>query len=157
MFRPMRRAGQAMTEEACRALLRTERRAALAVTGDEGRPYVLPVNYVYLEEENVLCFHCAREGHKLDAIRRDPRVCLTVWNAGERREDWSYHVDSVIVFGRASVVQDPVRKEALARRFGAKYIPTREELEKEIAHALSRCEIVTVTVEHMTGKHVHEK
>ncbi|MBQ6173928.1 MAG: pyridoxamine 5'-phosphate oxidase family protein [Clostridia bacterium] len=157
MFRPMRRNAQAMTEEECRALLRTERRAALAVTGDEGWPYALPVNFVWLEEENALCFHCAKAGHKLDAMRRDPRVCLTVWNAGEQRGDWSYFVDSVIVFGRASVVEDPAQKEAYARRFGAKYMPTREELDEEIAHALGRCEIVKITVEHMTGKHVHEK
>lgn len=136
MFRPMRRAGQAMTEAECRALLKAERRAALAVTGDDGWPYVLPVNFCYLEEENRLCFHCAREGHKLEAIRRDPRVCLTVWNGGEQRGDWSYHVDSVIVFGRAKVVEDPARKEALARRFGGKYIPGRDELEREIAQAL---------------------
>ncbi len=157
MFRPMRRGGQAMTEAECIDLLRRERRAALALTGDEGWPYALPINYCYLEEEKTICFHCAKEGHKLDAIRRDPRVCLTVWNAGEQRGDWSYHVDSVIVFGEAAIVADPARKEALARRFGAKYIPTQAELDGEIAHALARCEIVEIAIRHMTGKHVHEK
>ena len=157
MFRPMRREKQTMTDEECRALLRSERRAALAVTGDEGWPYAMPINYVYLEEENALCFHCAKAGHKLDAMRREPRVCLTVWNGGEQRGDWSYFVDSVVVFGRARLVTDPARKEALARRFGGKYMPTRAELDEEIRSALARCEIVVVDIAHCTGKHVHEK
>ena len=43
-----------------------------------------------------------------------------------------------------------------ARQFGAKYFPTQEELEREL-RSLDRMELVEITVEHMTGKRVHEK
>ena len=39
---------------------------------DEPAPYVIPLNFAYAE--GALWFHCAREGTKLDLIRRDPRV-----------------------------------------------------------------------------------
>ena len=157
MFRPMRRIRQQLTQEDCARILTSERRAALSVHGEDGYPYAVPVNFVYLPEENAVAFHCAREGHKLDAIRRDPRVCLTLWTDGEQREDWSYYVESVVVFGRAECVADEARREAVARRLGNRYFPDPQMTEDDIRGGLSRAEIVVITIDHMTGKLVHEK
>lgn len=41
--------------------------------GDQ--PYVVPLNFGY--EEGALYFHCAKEGRKIDIIRRNPRVCFS--------------------------------------------------------------------------------
>ena len=46
MFRPMRRAKQAIPDEAAKRLLQTERRGVLAVNGDLGYPYAVPVNFL---------------------------------------------------------------------------------------------------------------
>ena len=43
------------------------------------------------------------------------------------------------------------------REIGLKYYPTAEEVEAEIAHAISRVQVIALTIEHMTGKLVHEK
>lgn len=48
----------------------------LALQGDGGYPYAVPVNYVY--EDGKLWFHGTKSGHKLDAIRRDPKVSFCV-------------------------------------------------------------------------------
>ena len=155
-FREMRRGKQALSREECAAILREERRGTLALIGDGGWPYAVPLNYRYDEETNRICFHCAKAGHKLDAIRACDRVCFSVHDAGEPAGDWSYYVNSVTVFGRARIVEDAALKLEQTRRFGAKYIPTREELERELL-AIDRMELVEITVEHMTGKRVHEK
>ena len=76
MFRPMRRAKKAIPDEAAKRLLQTERRGVLAVNGDLGYPYAVPVNFLYDEAAGKLYFHGARAGHKADALRRDARVCL---------------------------------------------------------------------------------
>ena len=157
IFRPMRRIRQQMTEEDCLRVLAGNRRAALAVHGEEGYPYAVPINFIYLPEERQVCFHCALEGHKLDALRSDPKVCLTLWTDGEMQEDGFYDVESVVVFGRAECVADEARREAIARRLGEKYFPDPEMTERDIAQALHRAEIVAVTIDHMTGKRVHEK
>ena len=157
MFRPMRRFKQALSPEECRQLLAREKRAVLAVHGDDGYPYAVPLNYWYDETEDAIYFHCAKEGHKLDAIRADDKVCFTVFEKGEQREDWSYYVRSVVVFGRAELVEEPEVTAEKARAFGAKYFPTREELEKELAHSLPRVQMVRIRPESVTGKLVHEK
>ena len=45
---------------------------------DGPAPYVVPLNFGYTFEENlVFYFHCAKQGHKLDCLKRDPNVCVT--------------------------------------------------------------------------------
>lgn len=155
-FREMRRFKQALTQAECAAILREERRGTLAMIGDGGWPYAVPLNYWYDEEANKLYFHCAKAGHKLDAIRACNQVCFTVHDAGQSAGDWSYYVKSVIVFGRARLVEDASVKLEKARQFGAKYIPTREELERELL-GIDRMALVEISIEHMSGKRVHEK
>ena len=155
-FRRMRRFKQALTKEACAEILREEKRGTLAVIGDGGWPYAVPLNYWYDEGANKLYFHCAKEGHKLEAIAACDKVCFTVHDAGESAGDWSYYVKSVIVFGRARLIEDPAVKLKKARQFGAKYFPTPEELDHKLL-AIDRMALVEITVEHMTGKRVHEK
>ena len=158
MFRPMRRFKQQMTEEECVTLLKEEKRGTLAVLGDDGYPYTVPLDFYYDENSKRIYFHTAREGHKLDAIRACDKVCFNVMNQGWREEgDWSYHPSSVVAFGRARIVADEAEKLASARGLGNKYFPTREETEEEIARAGSRMHMVAIEIEHMTGKHVHEK
>ncbi len=45
---------------------------------DSGCPYVVPLHYGYEYTDGALVFfvHSAKEGHKLDLIRFDPRVCV---------------------------------------------------------------------------------
>ena len=42
---------------------------------DEGRPYIVPVTYVY-DGKSILCQ--TNEGMKLDILRRNPHVCFEV-------------------------------------------------------------------------------
>lgn len=74
MFRPMRRFKQALSAEECLEVLKEEKRGTLALAGDEGYPYALPINYFYEEASGRIYFHGAGEGHKIDAIRRCDKV-----------------------------------------------------------------------------------
>ena len=47
MFRPLRKKSNAIDDAAVRELLAHERRGVLAVAGDDGYPYAVPVNYFY--------------------------------------------------------------------------------------------------------------
>ena len=50
MFRELRRKKNAITDEAANELLKEARRGVLAVIGDGGYPYAVPVNYLYDEK-----------------------------------------------------------------------------------------------------------
>ena len=58
MFRPMRRASRAMPEEAAKHLLQQSRRGVLAVNGDNGYPFAIPVNYYYDQEHDKILPRC---------------------------------------------------------------------------------------------------
>lgn len=157
MFREMRRFKQQVSEEECKRILSSEKRAVFAVNGENGYPYAIPINFFYDEKSNKIYFHCAKEGHKLDSIRKCDKVCFTVHNSGYQKDDWSYYVTSVVVFGRASVLEEGEEKKEACLAFGRKYFPTKEELDEEMERAYPRVNIVCITIEHMTGKLVHEK
>ena len=157
MFRPMRRFKQEVTREECVKILTDEKRGVLAVNGDNGYPYAVPVNFYYDRNTDKIYFHCAKAGHKLDAMLSDDKVCFTVYNTGYQKEDWSFYVTSVIVFGRAKVMTDEAEMREKIKKFGMKYYPTESEVDEEIRRDFDRVNFVEITVEHMTGKLVHEK
>ena len=156
-FRQMRRFQQALSDAECAKILSSERRGTLAVIGDDGYPYAVPINFYYDETERRITFHSAGSGHKFDAMQRCDKVCFTVHDAGEQRGDWSYYVKSVIVFGRVRPVTDPAEKYRKAKAFGMKYYPSEEELLGELARDLERAQIMEIWIEQMSGKLVHEK
>ncbi|MEE1292919.1 MAG: pyridoxamine 5'-phosphate oxidase family protein, partial [Acutalibacteraceae bacterium] len=82
---------------------------------------------------------------------------FTVWQEGPKEEgEWWYHMKSVICFGRAEVMDDGDEKYEKAKNFGAKYFPTKEQLDEELAHSYARVNMVRIRVDHMTGKRVKE-
>ena len=153
----MRRFKQQISHEECVKILTEEKRGVLSVNGDDGYPYGVPINFWYDSDADRIYFHCAKEGHKLDAMTRDDKVCFTVYNSGYQKEDWSYYVTSVIVFGRAKVMTDESEMREKIKKFGMKYYPTESEVDEEIRKDFARVNFVEITPEHITGKLVHEK
>ena len=105
MFRPLRRAKRAISEEDAKQLLLTEKRGVLAVNGDDGYPFAIPLNYFYDEESGRIYFHGAKSGHKVDSLKKDDKVCFTVYGGEHFAEgEWAAYVKSVVVFGRCRLI-----------------------------------------------------
>ena len=154
-FRPMRRFKQALPYEECEEILRSEPRGVLSVMGENGYPYGFPMDFYY--EDGKVYFHCAKTGHKLDALRACDKVSFCVMDRGYRREgEWALNIRSVIIFGRIRFIEDFGETVARVRQLGARYYPTEEALEKEIEHAKLRVQMLELTIDHMTGKLVNE-
>ena len=157
MFRPMRRAKKAIPDEAAKWLLQTERRGVLAVNGDLGYPYAVPVNFLYDEAAGKLYFHGAKEGHKIDAIRACDKASFCVHDEGQRvAGEWPLHFCSVIVFGRIAPVTDAALTETACRRLAEKFTDDAAYIDAEIAAARDRVLCLALTPEHMTGKRIKE-
>ena len=130
-------------------------RGILAVHGENGYPYGLPVNYLYLDGK--IYFHCAKEGHKLDAVRKHDKVSFCVLSEPVPEEgSWWFHVTSVIAFGRISEVEDPKEHDRCLRLLAHKYMPE-EEIEGDMQRNAARAVVLALRVEHMTGKQVKEQ
>ncbi len=158
MFRPMRRKKKEISEEAARQLLQKERRGIFAVNGDDGYPYAVPVNYYYSEEDNKIYFHGAREGHKVDALKRDDKVCFTVYgNENIKEETWAPYLQSAVVFGRCRLLDDPEETLVLTRKIAEKYYPGKEPIEEEIRRSGKAVQVYEISIEHLSGKEIQEK
>ena len=154
-FRPMRRFKQQLTEEECVAILNEAYRGFLSVIGENGYPYTIPINFVY--EDGHIYFHCALQGHKMDAIKECDKACFTViCEPVQEPDDWWYHVKSVICRGRISVIEDEAEHLSKLKLLGSKYFPEGYDMEADIRRNGPRTAILDLRIEHMSGKRVKE-
>ena len=158
MFRPIRKKKNEISAEAAGALLHHARRGVLAVNGDGGYPYAIPVNYLYDEPERKIYFHGARAGHKVDALRTCDKVCFTVYgNETIKDEPWAPYWQSVVVFGRCHLKALDAQALETLRRFALKYYPSEALVEEEIAQSGRAVQWYEITIEHLSGKEVQER
>ena len=157
MFREMRRKKQSLALEESAAVLRRGTSGVLAVLGDNGYPYAVPISYVY--DGTHIYFHCAKAGHKLDAIRRDARASFCVIDKDEVvPEEYTTYFQSVIVFGQIRLIQDERAKRAAIEKLAGKYAPeaTTMELEQEINREWNPLCLLEMTIDHVTEKEAIE-
>ena len=157
MFRPMRRFKQQISEAECIRILKEQPRGVLSLIGDDGYPYGIPLDHWYCEEDGKLYFHGAKEGHKIDAIASCDKVSYCVMDEGFRKEgEWALNINSVIVFGRISLVTDPEKAKLICTNITRKFTDDEAYLAHELEHAFPRVQCLELTPEHMTGQLVNE-
>lgn len=152
MFREMRRPKQALSREKIVEILEKGETCVMAVSGDDDYPYAVPVNYVYKQDK--IYFHCALEGHKIDAIKRNDKVSFCVIaRADVDPKELATDFISVIAFGRARIlVGDEDRMnvlELIGDRFSWEFP---EEVKAEIKNEWNNVALVEISIESMTGK-----
>ena len=157
MFREMRRKRQQLTDAECVEILKKNTSGVLAVSGDGGYPYAVPLSYVY--DNGSLYFHCAKSGHKLDAIKSCDKVsfCVIDQDLGVPAEYTTYF-RSVILFGRASIVDGDKEIHSAIEKLAIKYHPTDSKESRNLAiekEYKAMC-MVKIQIEHMTGKEAIE-
>ena len=122
----------------------------LATNGQDGYPYITPLNFVSLEGN--IYFHCAPKGEKLDNLRRDPRVCFEVdvplsyldIGLDPSRPICNLHqfYHCVIIRGSAAVVKDSKLKVDALNALIAKHENTEDF--KKVTKDMSGCKACEV-------------
>lgn len=155
-FRPMRRKRQQLSNEESISILRQCTSGTLALSGDEGYPYALPISYVF--EDGKLYFHSALNGHKVDAIRKCDKASFCVIAADDvKPEKFTTYFRSVICFGRIHIIEDEKEKMTMIRKLSEKYNPGDETgFQHEIDKDFNRMIMIELDIEHMTGKEAIE-
>ena len=155
-FRNMRRKRQQLSEAESIGILQKATSGTLALLGDNGYPYAVPISYVY--HEGKLYFHSALSGHKVDAIRQCDKASFCVIEQDDvQPKKYTTFFRSVIAFGRIHIIEDEDEKLSTARMLGNRYNPNDDEsLKKEIENGLSRMLMIRFDIEHLTGKEAIE-
>lgn len=158
MFRPMRRPKNAIPDEQAKKLLREEKRGVIAMNGDDGYPFAIPVDYFYDETAGKIYFHGAKSGYKVDALRRCDKVCFTVYGGETIREEaWAPYLRSVVVFGRCRLLEQSPETMALLKRFAMKYYPEERLADEEIRQDGTAAQLFEIEIHYLSGKEVQEK
>ena len=149
-FKPLRRKDRALKEDEALEILAKSNYGVLCVY-DGNYPYGIPVNYVY--EDGLIYIHSAKEGHKIESIRSFDRVCFTVVGSSQVMENgFSTKYESVIIFGRAEILQDEQVIPAL-KKLAKKYSPDHtNEAERIIQDSFKVVAVIRIKIEHVQGK-----
>ena len=157
MFREMRRKKQQLTDAESVAILERGSHGVLAVLGDEGYPYAVPISYVY--EAGKIYMHCAKSGHKLDALRACEKASFCVVDQDEVvQAEFTSHYRSAIAFGRICEITDDAEKRRMVSLLARKYCPDlpQAEHDKAMERDWAPLNMLELTIEHLTAKQAKE-
>ena len=153
-FTTLRRADREITDQTViEAILRRAGVGRLGLAVDNV-PYVVPLNYVYYN--GALYFHSADAGRKIAMLKANPQVCFEVdEHYGTVRSNkpapHTTHYASVMVFGRASLIDDLHLKFDALQALLDKYAPGRLYRPMRLNEA-EGVTVAQITIEAMTGK-----
>lgn len=150
----MRRFKQQLPDSEVARILNEGTVAVLAVTDADGYPYAVPVNYVCADGS--IYIHSAGAGHKVDALRHEPRCSVCIVDRDDVvPEEFTSYFRSVIAFGRAVIVDDEADKVRALVRLCDKYSPGIDPT-AEIARFIKTVCIIRIDIDSVTGKEAIE-
>lgn len=157
MFRKMRRFKQELTKEEAIQILNNNTAGVLALLGDEGYPYSVPLSYVLID--NKIYFHTAKSGHKIDAIKNYNKASFCVIDQNQiMPEEYTTYFRSVIAFGKIRLLETPEEIMPAIQKLAIKYHPTdiKENRDKMINRDIKQMGMIELEIEHLTGKEAIE-
>lgn len=100
-------------------------------------------------------FTAPKRGHKIDAVKNCDKASLCVVGRDDvLAEKYTTKYESVIAFGRVSLVSDSAEIRAAIEKFALKYCPkeSEENRKKAIEDEWNALEMISFDIEHLTGK-----
>ncbi len=155
----MRRQDRAMAEADCLRLLAAERVGRLAMSDQQGQPYLVPLNHVLLGE--TIFFHSAKVGQKLEILQENPRVCYEVdrmlgIQSGPSACEYGAFFESAIAFGTAYFVSDAAEKVRILNQLTAHHAAADAEFAPVTEKSAERVVVVGIRIDRLTGKARHK-
>ena len=143
------------TREGAEEILQQAQVGRLGTVSRDGTPMIKPVNFVY--RNGRIYFHSSLEGEKMDHLAFSSQVCFEVDEAlaylpaSNSPCEANFSFRSVILEGRARVLEDPEEKiralNDLMEKYqpGARLRPLNEQMVRKVG-------IVEIVAEKITGK-----
>lgn len=140
--------------EKCIELLSKAVYGRLATCGDNGQPYITPINFVIRDDK--IYFHTGFQGRKLDNLSRNPQVCLEISEPGKiyatpHARNFTMRFWSILVFGKASVVEDNNLKLSVMNLLMEKYARD-YQYEPLSLDDMDIVNVLEITMDEITGK-----
>lgn len=153
MYQEMRRKDREISHQEALALLEKEEYGFLATVDKNNQPYVVPLSYIVMNNE--IFFHCAFSGQKIDNIINQEKVCFSVVGDTQPVYDKNFttYFESVIVYGKARMIDDLKIKYDMLSQLAEKYLPEHmDKADTAIEGSMPRTCVVAISIDHITGK-----
>lgn len=126
----------------------------------DAQPFITPSIFFYDEAGHRLIFHSNISGRIRENIERHPEVCVEVSEMGKLLPsnialEFSLQFRSVIVFGKARLVEEPDEKRQLLHKLIAKYFGEMEpgkDYRPAADKELKRTSVYEIKIESWSGK-----
>ena len=125
---------------------------------DKPYPYIVPMNFGYeWEEQLTFYFHMAIEGHRIEQIKQNPHVAVSVWSFLDRVGYDSYRKEthdyrSVTAYGTAEIIT-PEQEEEYIHGLSVLCMHTGRPAIKGITtEMINRLFVLKITADIVTGK-----
>lgn len=148
----MRRKDREMDENFALGIVDKCEYAVLSMIDNRGEPYCVPVN-IAREGQNIF-FHCAREGKKIDAMRKNPEVCIAcIGDTCRAKHKFTTEFESAIIRGRAEEIFGDEEKIQVLRLICERHTPTNmQNFDSAVSKSLVLTSIWKVTIHSISGK-----
>jgi len=124
---------------------------------DGDKAYAVPLNFAWRVQDGKMTvyFHCAKEGRKIDLLRKNPNACFEADCSfslvkGSSACRWSALYESVIGEGRAALLEEPEEKkealDLLMKRYGFEGTPVYGPAE------LAEVTVIRLELDQISGK-----
>ncbi|HGY12486.1 MAG TPA: pyridoxamine 5'-phosphate oxidase family protein, partial [Desulfobacterales bacterium] len=115
-------------------------------------PYIVPMNFGY--RDGILFFHSAKQGRKIDLIKKNPNVCFEVdqlirFKKAKMACEWGLEYKSVIGSGRALLLDNIEEKIKGLHIIMSQYSQRTFEYPDEM---LEKTLVIKIVIDRMTGK-----
>ena len=132
----------------------------VVATDSDGQPFINPLIFAYDDQSNALYFHTGRAGRIFANLQQNPRVCFNACRMGRlicapAASSFDVEYDSVVVFGRARVLQDEAEATAALRLLLDKYFPDiryGKDYSAITPKELTRTAVYRIDIESWSGK-----
>lgn len=124
----------------------------LAVNGDDGYPYCVPMNFVYVND--AIYMHSAKYGYKIDALQADQKACFSIIVRSEVvPELFTTRYESIVATGDIEFIEDDSERQLVMEAFIDRFSPDfREGGMKFIKGAMGKTAVLKLNIKEMKGK-----
>lgn len=158
MFREMRLKREALEETAVKEILENGTSGVLALQGEDGYPYAVPLSYFY-DGKDKIYFHGAKKGYKMDMVKQCDKASFCVIGQDQIvPEEYTSYFKSVIAFGKVRIMEDEKEIRSAIEKMADKYHPagTAEERNAAIDSEWNILGMIEFQIEHISGKQARE-
>lgn len=151
----MRRKRQKLEDAEAREILERTYEGVLSVIDSQGLPYGVPLNHVLVGD--VIYFHSARAGRKVDAVGKGANASFCAIDASDVvPEEFTAYFRSVIAEGTIRIVEDEREKRDALMALGLKANPDMDACLKEVDSGIDRCVMFALDIKELSGKEAIE-